>query len=59
MPEITDVYIRKLDDGFVVHVNHEELGLMRVVIGWEPYELIVRRGLRRVIKKVAPNDFDA
>jgi flagellar protein FlaI len=59
MPEVTDVYIRKLDDGFVVHVNHEELGLMRVIIGWEPYELIVRRGLRKVTKKVAPNDFDA
>jgi flagellar protein FlaI len=58
MPEITDIYIRKLDDGFVVHVNHEELGLMRVVIGWEPYELIVRRGLRRVVRKVTPNDFD-
>jgi len=59
MPEITDIYLRKLDDGFVVHVNHEELGLMRVVIGWEPYELIVRRGLKKVVKKVAPNDFDA
>jgi flagellar protein FlaI len=59
MPEITDIYIRKLDDGFVVHVNHEELGLMRVVIGWEPYELIVRRGLRKVVRKIAPNDFDA
>ena len=59
MPEITDIYIRRLDDGFVVHVNHEELGLMRVVIGWEPYELIVRRSLRRVVKKVTPNDFDA
>jgi len=59
MPDITDVYIRKLDDGFVVHVNHEELGLMRVIIGWEPYELTTRRGLRKVTKKVAPNDFDA
>jgi len=59
MPEITDVYIRKLDDGFVVHVNHEELGLMRVIIGWEPYELIVRRGLKKVVRKVVPNDFDA
>jgi flagellar protein FlaI len=59
MPEITDVYIRKLDDGLVVHVNHEELGLMRVIIGWEPYELTTRRGLRKVVKKVAPNDFDA
>jgi flagellar protein FlaI len=59
MPDITDVYIRKLDDGFVVHVNHEELGLIRAVIGWEPYELIVRRGLRKVAKKVTPNDFDA
>ena len=59
MPEVTDVYIRKLDDGLVVHVNHEELGLMRVIIGWEPYELVVRRGLKRVVKKVTPNDFDA
>jgi len=58
MPEVTDVYLRKLDDGFVVHVNHEELGLMRVIIGWEPYELIVRRGLKKVTKKVALNDFD-
>jgi len=59
MPEVTDIYIRKLDDGFVVHVNHEELGLMRVIIGWEPYELIVRRGFRRVNRKITPNDFDA
>ena len=59
MPEITDVYIRKLDDGFVVHVNHEELGLMRVIIGWEPYELITRRGLKKVAKKITPSDFDA
>jgi len=59
MPEVTDIYIRKLDDGFVVHVNHEELGLMRAIIGWEPYELTTRRGLRKVTKKVAPNDFDA
>jgi len=59
MPEVTDIYIRRLDDGFVVHVNHEELGLIRAIIGWEPYELIVRRGLRKVVKKVAPNDFDA
>jgi flagellar protein FlaI len=59
MPEITDIYIRKLDDGFVVHVNHEELGLMRVIVGWEPYELIVRRGLRRVTKKITVSDFDA
>jgi len=59
MPEITDIYIRKLDDGFVVHVNHEELGLVRAVIGWEPYELITRRGLKKVTKKVVPNDFDA
>jgi len=43
MPEVTDIYIRKLDDGLVVHVNHEELGLIRAIIGWEPYELIVRR----------------
>jgi flagellar protein FlaI len=59
MPEITDVYIRKLDDGFVVHVNHEELGLMRAIIGWEPYELIVRRGLRRVTRRITVGDFDA
>jgi flagellar protein FlaI len=59
MPEVTDIYLRKLDDGLVAHVNHEELGLMRVIIGWEPYELVVRRGLRKVVKKVAPNDFDA
>jgi flagellar protein FlaI len=59
MPEVTDIYIRKLDDGLVVHVNHEELGLMRAIIGWEPYELTTRRGLRKVVKKVAPNDFDA
>jgi flagellar protein FlaI len=59
MPDITDIYIRKLDDGLVVHVNHEELGLMRVVIGWEPYELIVRRGLRKVTKKITVSDFDA
>jgi flagellar protein FlaI len=59
MPEITDIYIRKLDDGFVVHVNHEELGLMRAIIGWEPYELIVRRGLRKVTRKIAVCDFDA
>jgi len=59
MPDVTDIYIRKLDDGLVVHANHEELGLMRVIIGWEPYELIARRGLRKVTKKVAPNDFDA
>jgi flagellar protein FlaI len=58
MPEVTDVYIRKLDDGFVVHVNHEELGLIRAIIGWEPYELIVRRGLRKVTKKITPSDFD-
>jgi flagellar protein FlaI len=58
MPDITDIYIRKLDDGLVVHVNHEELGLMRVIIGWEPYELIARRGLKKVVKKVTPNDFD-
>jgi len=58
MPEITDIYIRRLDDGLAVHVNHEELGLMRVIIGWEPYELIVRRGLKKVVKKVMPNDFD-
>jgi len=58
MPDITDVYIRKLDDGFVVHVNHEELGLMRVIIGWEPYE-ILRRGLRKVTKKITVSDFDA
>jgi flagellar protein FlaI len=59
MPDITDIYIRRLDDGLSVHVDHEELGLMRVVIGWEPYELIVRRGLRRVVRKVTPSDFDA
>jgi len=59
MPEITDIYIRKLDDGLVVHVNHEELGLMRVIIGWEPYELITRRGLRKVTKKITVGDFDA
>ena len=59
MPEVTDVYIRKLDDGLVVHVNHEELGLMRVIIGWEPYELITRRGLKKAIKKITVGDFDA
>ncbi len=59
MPDITDVYIRKLDDGFVVHVNHEELGLMRVVIGWEPYEITTRRGLRKVTRKITVGDFDA
>jgi Type IV secretory pathway, VirB11 components, and related ATPases involved in archaeal flagella biosynthesis len=59
MPEVTDIYLRKLDDGFVVHVNHEELGLMRAIIGWEPYELIVRRGLRRVTRRITPGDFDA
>jgi len=59
MPEVTDIYIRRLDDGFVVHVNHEELGLIRVIIGWEPYELITRRGLKKVVRKVTPNDFDA
>jgi flagellar protein FlaI len=59
MPEVTDVYIRKLDDGFVVHVNHEELGLMRVIIGWEPYELIVRRSFKKVTRKITPSDFDA
>jgi len=59
MPEVTDIYIRKLDDDLIVHVNHEELGLMRVIIGWEPYELITRRGLRKVVRKVVPNDFDA
>jgi flagellar protein FlaI len=58
MPDVTDIYIRRLDDGLAVHINHEELGLIRVVIGWEPYELIVRRGLKRVIRKVTPNDFD-
>jgi len=59
MPEVTDIYLRKLDDGLAVHVNHEELGLMRVIIGWEPYELITRRGLKKVTKKITPNDFDA
>jgi flagellar protein FlaI len=59
MPEITDIYIRRLDDGFVVHVNHEELGLMRVIIGWEPYELIVRRGLKRMTRRITVGDFDA
>jgi len=59
MPEVTDVYIRKLDDGFIVHVNHEELGLMRAIIGWEPYELIVRRGLKRVTRRITVGDFDA
>jgi flagellar protein FlaI len=59
MPEVTDIYLRKLDDGFVVHVNHEELGLMRVIIGWEPYELIARRGLRRVTRRITVGDFDA
>jgi flagellar protein FlaI len=59
MPEVTDIYLRKLDDGLVVHVNHEELGLMRVIIGWEPYELIARRGLRKVTKKITVGDFDA
>ena len=59
MPYITDIYIRKLSNGFVVHVNHEELGLIRAVIGWEPYEVTARRGLRKVVKKIAPNDFDA
>jgi flagellar protein FlaI len=58
MPEVTDIYIRKMDDGFVVHVNHEEFGLIRAIIGWEPYELIARRGLKKVVKKVTPNDFD-
>jgi len=59
MPEVTDIYIRRLDDGLAVHVNHEELGLMRVIIGWEPYELIVRRGLKKAIKKITVGDFDA
>jgi hypothetical protein len=59
MPEVTDIYIRKLDDGLVVHVNHEELGLMRAIIGWEPYELIVRRGLRRVVRRITVGDFDS
>jgi len=59
MPEVTDIYLRKLDDGFVVHVNHEELGLIRAIIGWEPYELIVRRGLRRVTRRITVGDFDA
>jgi len=59
MPEVTDIYIRKLDDGLAVHVNHEELGLMRVIIGWEPYELIVRRGLKRVTRRITVGDFDA
>jgi flagellar protein FlaI len=58
MPEITDIYLRKLDDGLVVHVNHEELGLMRVIIGWEPYELITRKGLKKAIKKITVGDFD-
>ena len=59
MPKVTDIYLRKLDDGLAVHVNHEELGLMRVIIGWEPYELIVRRGLRRVTRRITVGDFDA
>jgi len=59
MPDVTDIYIRRLDDGLAVHVNHEELGLIRVVIGWEPYELIVRRGLKKAIKKITVGDFDA
>ena len=59
MPDVTDIYLRKLDDGFAVHVNHEELGLIRAIIGWEPYELIVRRGLRKVTKKITVSDFDA
>jgi flagellar protein FlaI len=59
MPEVTDVYIRKLDDGLVVHVNHEELGLIRAIIGWEPYELIVRRGLKKVVRRITVGDFDA
>jgi flagellar protein FlaI len=58
MPDITDIYLRKLDDGFAVHVNHEELGLIRAIVGWEPYELITRRGLKKVTKKITPNDFD-
>ena len=59
MPDITDIYLRKLDDGLVVHINHEELGLIRAIVGWEPYELITRRGLKKVAKKITPNDFDA
>jgi len=59
MPDITDIYLRRLDDGLVVHINHEELGLIRAIVGWEPYELITRRGLKKVTKKITPNDFDA
>ncbi|MDT7970900.1 MAG: ATPase, T2SS/T4P/T4SS family [Vulcanisaeta sp.] len=59
MPEVTDIYIRKLDDGLAVHINHEELGLMRAIIGWEPYELTTRRGLRRVTRRITVGDFDA
>jgi len=59
MPEVTDIYLRKLDDGLAVHINHEELGLIRAIIGWEPYELTTRRGLRRVTRRITVGDFDA
>jgi len=59
MPDVTDIYIRRLDDGLAVHINHEELGLIRVVIGWEPYELITKRGLKRVTRRITVGDFDA
>jgi hypothetical protein len=33
--------------------------LIRAIIGWEPYELIVRRGLRKVTMRITVGDFDA
>ncbi|WP_243666825.1 hypothetical protein [Vulcanisaeta sp. JCM 16159] len=52
MDNVTDIYINKEGSKFGIggiYIDHSELGLVRVIIGWEPYE--IRRG-RKVIRIV-------
>lgn len=54
MPGVTDIYISK--DGVVV--QHNELGLIKVVMGWDEYEY-VRGSIRRRVIKLVYNHRDA
>ncbi|WP_148678337.1 type II/IV secretion system ATPase subunit [Vulcanisaeta distributa] len=52
MDDVTDIYINKEGSKFGlggIYVDHSELGLVRVIIGWEPYD--VRKG-KKVVKTI-------
>ncbi len=53
MDDVTDIYINKEGNKFGlggIYLDHSELGLVKVLIGWEPYE--VKRGGRKVVRTI-------